>query len=334
MKATPAMSAYFNMLYAGDITGAAAMFAEYPDDPMAASMSAQFESRFVERTSGLDLSSVSSPKAQAVLTLYQDYWRNALMQTAPLSELDAALFSELDEILTANGFAPAGDDEDKMEADLEAFLAKENVFSQAGRTPPLQDLIVWTKNDSSIVRIELTDGVFDVKVNYLDDFVSNGWMNFASFGMTRAGGWGEKEAVFCVCGSYDMTSERYLVSFLKHEARHHIDLALYPELAAPDMEYRGKLTELAFADVELYALLRQFTVGANKIENAPHPLANWYVVDGLSRILLDGKHPADPSAWEAVSKDDIHAAARRLLKEHDDALRAAGAETTKGVITA
>ncbi len=332
MQPTPAMSAYFNMLFSGDLSGAPALFADNPDDPMVPMLKGQFEARFIDRTSGLDLSALESHKVRAIVELYQRYWRDTLMQIAPPADLEDAFVAQLDAMLLAEGFDVAGNDEDAREANLEALMNSEGVFAQSGRTPPLQDLMIWTENEVSKERIELTDGIYDVDVNFLDGFVSYGWMNFASFGMTSAGGWAKKDGLYCVCGSYDMNSERYRLSFLKHEARHYVDFKLYPELKAPDLEYRGKLTELAFAEDGLYRQLAQFTGGANKIDNAPHPLANWYVVDGLSRLVLDGKPPADAREWEAVPKEKIRKAARKLLKEHDHALNKKGAKTTTGVI--
>lgn len=332
MKPTPAMSAYFNMLFSGDLSGAPALFADNADDPMVPMLMGKFEARFTTRSSGLDLSALESPKVRAIAELYQTYWRDALMQTAPLSELEAALFAQLDAMLTAEGFDAAGDDEDAQEENIESFLRAEGVYSQSGRTPPLQDLMIWTENRVSTENIELTDGVYDVDINFLEGFVSYGWLNFGSFGMTSAGGWAKKDGLYCVCESYDLSSERYRLSFLKHEARHYVDFKLYPALKAPDLEYRGKLTELAFAEDGLYTQLAQFMSGANKIDNAPHPLANWYVVDGLSRLLLDGNTPDDASAWEALRKDKIRKAAEQLLKEHDHALKEQGAKTTEGVI--
>ena len=332
MQPTPAMSAYFNMLFAGDLSGAPDLFADNADDPMVLMLKGQFEARFIERNSGLDLSALESQKVLVIAELYQNYWRDTLMRVSPPADLEAGLIAQLDAMLLAEGFDAAGDDEDAREANLEKFLRTEGVYSQSGRTPPLQDLMVWTENEVSTESIELTDGVHEVDVNFLDGFVSYGWMNFASFGMTSAGGWAKKDGLYCVCGNYDQSSERYLLSFLKHEARHYVDFKLYPELKAPDLEYRGKLTELAFAEDGLYTQLAQFTGGANKIDNAPHPLANWYVVDGLSRLLLDGKAPDNASEWEAVPKEKIRKAARRLLKEHDHALKREGATTTEGVI--
>ncbi len=329
---TPAMSAYFNMLFSGDLSGAPQLFADNADDPMVPMLKSRFEARFIDRTSSLDLAALESPKVRALAELYQTYWRDALMRVAPPAELEAGLVAQLDQILGEEGFDAADDDEDAREANIKALIEREGAFAQNGRTPPLQDLMIWTQNTVSKESIELTDGVFDVDVNFLGGFVSYGWMNFGSFGMTSAGGWAKKDGLYCVCETYDQSSERYRLSFLKHEARHYVDFKLYPELKAPDLEYRGKLTELAFAEEGLYQQLAQFTSGANKIDNAPHPLANWYIVDGLSRLLLDGNPPADASAWQAVPKDKIRKAARRLLKEHDQALKKQGAKTTEGVI--
>jgi hypothetical protein len=79
-------------------------------------------------------------------------------------------------------------------------------------------------------------------------------------------------------------------------------------------------------------LLGDFTRGANRVENAPHPLANWYVVEGLSELLLDGKWPAEASSWESIPKEHIRQAARRLLENHDSMLADLGPTKTKGVI--
>ena len=107
---------------------------------------------------------------------------------------------------------------------------------------------------------------------------------------------------------------------------------MYPKLKAPDLEYRAKLTELAYADTSTYHLMAQFTNASNKIDNAPHPLANWYVIDGLSKALLGGQRPTEGSAWENIPAEDIRSSALLLLTEHDALLQQLGANTTKGTI--
>lgn len=329
---TPVLSAYFKMVFAGDVSGAAALFASEPEDRGSMMLVDRFERRFNERTDGLDLARIESPAVRDIAELFQAYWLDALMQDAPLDVLDERLKGRLDDILVERGFASALEDEDTLFENVEAFIRGEGYFAQSGRTPPLLDLMIWTINKTVVESVELTDGTYDIELNYMDDFVSSGWSNFAAFGMASTGGWAKKDGLYCNCRHYDLDSERFRLSFLKHEARHYADFGLYPELQPADLEYRGKLTELAYSEEGTYRLLEQFTRAANRVENAPHPLANWYVVEGLSELLPEGKWPADASAWESVPKERIRQAARRLLEIHDDKLADLGPSTAKGIV--
>ena len=329
---TPVLSAYLKMVFAGDVSGAIDLFASEPDDRGSMMLVDRFERRFNDRTDGLDLTRIESPAVTEIAELFQSYWLDALMQSAPLDELEGRLKGRLDNLLVEHDFASALDDEDTLFENVEAFIRAEGYFAQSGRTPPLLDLMIWTSNDKVIESVELTDGTYDVELNYIDEFVSYGWSNFAAFGMASTGGWAKKDGLYCICRHYDLDSERFKLSFLKHEARHYADFGLYPELQPADLEYRGKLTELAYSEEGTYRLLEQFTKAANRVENAPHPLANWYVVEGISELLPDGKWPADASAWESIPKEEIRQAARRLLENHDDKLADLGPSTARGIV--
>ena len=329
---TPVLSAYLKMVFAGDVSGAGDLFASEPGDRGSIMLVDKFERRFNERTDGLDLTGIESPVVREITELFQSYWLDALMREAPLDVLETRLKGRLDDILTERGFASALEDEDALLENVEAFIREEGYFAQSGRTPPLLDLMIWTSNKTVVESVELTDGTFDVELNLIDDFASYGWSNFAAFGMASTGGWAKEDGLYCICRYYDLDSERFKLSFLKHEARHYADYELYPELQPADLEYRGKLTELAFSEEGTYRLLEQFTKAANRIANAPHPLANWYVVDGLSRHLLDGERPADAGDWASIPKEQIRDAARRLLEEHDNKLADLGPSTAKGIV--
>ena len=288
---TPVLSAYLKMVFAGDVSGAAELFASAPDDQGSLMLVERFERRFTKRTDGLDLTRIESPVVHEIAELFQSYWLAALMQEAPLDVLDGRLKGQLNDVLTGHGFASALDDEDTLFENVEAFIRREGYFAQSGRTP-----------------------------------------NFATFGMASTGGWAKKDGLYCIRRHYDLDSEKFKLSFLKHEARHFADFGLYPELQPADLEYRGKLTELVYSEEGTYRLLTEFTKGANRVENAPHPLANWYVVEGLSRHLLGGQRPADSRAWESIPKEQIREAARRLLEEHDDMLADLGPRSATGVV--
>ena len=329
---TPVLSAYLKMVFAGDVSGASDLFASEPDDRGSIMLVEKFERRFSRRTDGLDLTRIESPVVREIAELFQSYWLDALLREAPLDVLEERLKGRLDNMLVERGFASALEDEDTLFENVETFIRGEGYFAQSGRTPPLIDLMIWTSNNTAVESVELTDGTYDVELNYIDEFVSFGWSNFAAFGMASTGGWAKEDGLYCICRYYDLDSERFKLSFLKHEARHYVDFGLYPELQPADLEYRGKLTELAYSEEGTYRLLEQFTKAANRVENAPHPLANWYLVEGLSELLLDGKRPVDASAWELIPKEQIRQAARRLLQNHDNKLADLGPSTAKGIV--
>ena len=329
---TPVLSAYLKMVFAGDTSAAADLFAGEPDDRGSKMLADRFERRFVERSDMLDLTRIESPVVREIAELFQSYWLDALMQTAPRDVLEERLKGRLDDMLIDHGFASALDDEDTLFENIEEFIRREGYFAQSGRTPPLLDLMIWTTNDMTVESVELTDGTYEVELNSIGDFVSYGWSSFAAFGMAGNGGWAKKDGLYCVCQHYDLNSERFKLSFLKHETRHYADFQLYPELQPADLEYRGKLTELAYSEEATYRLLEQFAKAANRVDNSPHPLANWYVVEGLSKHLMEGERPTDSSAWESVPKEEIRQAARRLLEEHDAMLATVDPKTAKGMI--
>ena len=51
---TPVLQSYFKMVYAGDVSGATALFASEPDDQGSRMLAERFEHRFLERDDGLD----------------------------------------------------------------------------------------------------------------------------------------------------------------------------------------------------------------------------------------------------------------------------------------
>ena len=132
---TPVMNEYFRMVFAGDVHTAATLFVSEPDDHGSKMLSDKFNRRFVDRSDNLDLARIDSVATRTIAEQFQTYWRDALMQVAPLEQLEAALKDELDQMLTAHGFASAPDDEDKLLENVEAIIRHEGYFALSGRTP-------------------------------------------------------------------------------------------------------------------------------------------------------------------------------------------------------
>jgi len=293
----------------------------------------KFRARFIERTNGLDLEG-EDPLVRKIGERYQDYWREALLDPSRREAHEKLLICDIIKILGANGIGGWGGLSSRnYQNHLSRALEKRGYSALFGRTTPLLEFMVWKKTDKKTHKVKLTDGVYEFEVNYLGDFVSLGWSSFATFGGPSTGGWATKEGLFVVTPRWDLDSEAFKISYFMHEGRHFADYKKYPNLEQPDLEYRAKLTELAFSDESTFDLLNKFTQHAARIENAPHALANWHVITKFSGEFLNGEWPASLEEWEKIPANEIQAFAKRLLQEHNQVLQAAGAKTTKGIIS-
>ena len=81
------------------------------------------------------------------------------MQVDSLDALEADPKGDLDRILVARDYPSALDDEDRLPEYVEALVREEGYFALSGRTPPLLERMIWTKNDVTTQSVELTDGV-------------------------------------------------------------------------------------------------------------------------------------------------------------------------------
>ncbi len=333
-KASPVLGKYFNLVYSGNLSTVQTLLNNNQNDPWSDRLKDRFDSRFIAKTNSLDLAEIKSPVVATIAKIFQDYWRDALLRNSTLPELEQHLKRQLDEILQQNAFVSSLNDEDRLMDNIVELIEKEGYFALSGKTPPLFELMLWTKNEVTTHTVELTDGNYNVTVSCLRDFVSKGWSNFATFGMSSTGGWAKKDGIYCLCDDYDLNSEHFLISFLKHEARHFADYQIFPELKSPDLEYRAKLTELVYANNDIQKRLIRFILAANKIDNAPHPLANWHIKNNFTNLLFDGKSSIEESDWQKLSKEIIRSTAHKLLKQHSLKLKESGADITEGFIAA
>ncbi|MEO1244415.1 MAG: hypothetical protein AAFX56_01930 [Pseudomonadota bacterium] len=319
--------AYRAFALQGDLSGAEAGLATH--DPQS-DLLQRFRARFLERTDGIDLAGVEAPLIRQLGELYQDYWRQALVEPDRRESLEDALGRDVRQLILEYLPSYPESSEDDVFNHVADAIGEHGYKAIGGRTPPLLELIVWRRNREAVVDVELTDGTHRIPITYQEDFLIRGWAHFATFGQSSAGGWATPEGLHCVADAYDLASENFLVSFLKHEARHFVDYSKYPALAAADLEYRAKLTELVFARETAAALLERFSRNAARVDNSPHALANWHVDRNLRLKLAPDGRPE--LAWGALDTAGVASAAKELLRENDRDLAAAGALTTKGVI--
>ena len=99
-------------------------------------------------------------------------------------------------------------------------------------------------------------------------------MDYLTFGRFGTGGWASPDGTInCIEQAYDFESERFLVSLLKHEAQHTVDMKQFPGITPAELEYRAKLVELHYASD--LGLLQKFLSEANESRaNDSHAIAS------------------------------------------------------------
>jgi hypothetical protein len=116
--------------------------------------------------------------------------------------------------------------------------------------------------------------------------------------------------------AYDQAAVRS--DIFAHEGRHAIDHRLHLVLTAAELEYRAKLSEIAFAPVPRMALAAIFQPSAG--DPTPHGQANTRALRGLDAWMrahvheIRGIDPSRPLLPQAplLSDDQIRAAFRSL----------------------
>jgi hypothetical protein len=306
---------YIALAIQGDLKPALHLLAEVDSSSSASDqeLAAKFHQRFVQRSESPSIAS-GNALVDLVVAEYRDYWAGALLQTAERTANAMSLETSLIDTLREQGGLrlPPTVEEDTWER-LRQAVADRGFYVLVETAPPLQDLLIWRKQTEKQFEIELTDQVATVNVVFMSDFYSLGWKHFAALGLASTTGWVDQGTLYCVEWVYAEGTETFEVSYLKHESRHLADLERFPGLSAADLEYRAKLTELAFATRTQRRLLDDFTIKGAAGSESPHAQANHRVTHDLWRELYGSSFPGGTDAWMTVSRDKVNRAARRLL---------------------
>jgi hypothetical protein len=252
------------------------------------------------------------------LAIYQRYWHVSIMEPKTREAQEHRLEVELGRLLHAK----PGTKMDALEPVLAKRLEANGWHSLQGRTGLLRELMIWGKQDEKFVPVDLPDGQYRAKVEYLDGFKSFGWSHYATCGRAATGGWATEEALFAVVPRYEsLDSEEFRVTFLGHETQHFSDKGRFKGLKDWELEYRAKLVELAFADTTRAKVLNRFVDDQGTDPASPHSYANRAVLSEMVKRLGLG------SANDLFTVDlgRLHAAAREVLLEDSRQRQAAQA---------
>ena len=175
--------------------------------------------------------------------MYQIYFRDTFY--CGLSEPEAAdrLLTRLKVLM---GVTDA--EEEILTERLQSVFEANGYHALFGKTQGYYGPYIWRDTVPTVYRVELPCGMAEYTVNILKGFVFRGWMDYLTFGRFGTGGWASPDGTInCVEQAYDFESERFLVSLLKHEAQHTVDMKQFPGITPAELEYRAKLVELHYS---------------------------------------------------------------------------------------
>ena len=211
---------------------------------------------------------------------------------------------------------------------LETFFIKtakeRGYYLLMGRTKPLLELMIWKKEERITCHIELPTDSFSVNVVFAQDFLSKGWLGYATFDEKHTGGWYKGDTIYNVGAKPGNNNERFHVSLLGHEGRHISDTKLYGDLESWILEYRAKLTELLLAEKSFWKLLNGFKDQAQDNISVPHAYASYRLMNDLMSELTKGQETKSFRSlrFEDYSKEGLKKAMEFILDKNTKSLEA------------
>ncbi|MDY2910374.1 MAG: hypothetical protein SOT16_07605, partial [Oscillospiraceae bacterium] len=178
-----------------------------------------------------------------ILRLYQVYFRDTFY--CGLLETEAA-----DKLLTQlKALLDMPDAEEALLTEqLQSAFEAEGYHALFGKTQGYYGPYVWKDTVPAVYSVELPEGTAQYTVNILGGFVFRSWMDYLTFGRFGTGGCASSDGTInCIEQAYDFESERFLISLLKHEAQHTVDMKQFPGITPAELEYRAKLVELHYS---------------------------------------------------------------------------------------
>ena len=233
-----------------------------------------------------------------ILRLYQVYYRDVFYCGLPETEAADKLLTQLKALLDMPDAEEA-----LLTEQLQSAFEAEGYHALFGKTQGYYGPYVWKDTVPAVYSVELPEGTAQYTVNILRGFVFRSWMDYLTFGRFGTGGWASPDGTInCIEQAYDFESERFLVSLLKHEAQHTVDMKQFPGITPTELEYRAKLVELHYSGD--LGLLQKFLSEADESKtNDSHAVASAW----LKREFAD---------TDQTNLSRIQARARELLHAH------------------
>jgi hypothetical protein len=279
------------------------------------------ENEIIENTSGNKI-------INDISNIYRDYWRTELLKKNPENRTDTTLYITLTNYILSNHLTSLSQDSlsknIKDDSELKKIIEAQGFKSDFKFRNGFQELFIWNKEMIKDYEVTLPKDTINTKVVFIEEFHITGYDDYATCGNTQVGGWAIKESATLYCNNgYDLSSEKFNISYLKHESLHFTDLNEYPNLSSADLEYRAKAIELMYCtEKSIYSEIAEFIHGADSSDRShSHLYANYILIKKLSKLLFTSEYESDLNKWRQLSVEEINRAASELYHDSENILQ-------------
>ena len=264
-----------------------------------------------------------------ISNIYREYWRTQFLMENPENRTDSNLYHHIVDYLISNKLTTLSKDSlsknIKDDSELTRIIKGEGFNTKFMYRNGFQEVMIWDKESVAKYIVTLPKDTIETSVVFIESYHLNGYDDYASFGSSTVGGWAIKDSatLYCNQGDYELTSEKFKVSYLKHETIHFTDLNEYPNLSSADLEYRAKLIELMHCTKNtIYDRVAQFASGADASNrNHAHPFANHRLITNLSELVFQSEYESDISKWNKIPVETLNKAATTLYNQSEATLQ-------------
>ena len=241
-----------------------------------------------------------------ILRLYQVYFRDTFYCGLPEAEAADKLLTQLKMLLDVPDA-----EESLLTEKLQSVFEAKGYHALFGKTQGYYGPYVWRDTVPTVYRVELPGGTAEYTVNILKGFVFRSWMDYLTFGRYGTGGWASPDGTInCIEQAYEFESERFLVSLLKHEAQHTVDMKQFPGITPAGLEYRAKLVELHYSSD--LGLLQEFLSAADESK----PDDSHAIASARLKPAFADTDPTNLSGIQARALELLHAHTKEMEEKY------------------
>ena len=292
---------YYGYIIKGDLRSAIAYVKQFPEK---SDLYNRFDSVFEHKQY---ISYEVDAELNEILVAYQQYYRDVFYLCIAKGQAENKLKERLAKLLgIIDEHLALCDLEQKCLVDL---FESRGFHFLGGKSSGYYGPYIWRTTEYVSYDVELPDGVQNYSVKLLDGFITRSWIDYLSFGEIGPGGWADGDGyINCVRSAWDIESESFRVSLLKHEAQHARDLKMDKNMSSEDLEYRAKLVELIYSNER--NLLQSFASEADPTDKSNgHAMAAHRILKGFADML-----GVDEVSPERLQLEQIQAIARVLFE--------------------